>query len=251
MKLHHWISGLGLVLAFLSLAMPVAPAWGGPISFSFLQGTRAGNVDFVRSGSDLIVTLTNTSTFDALVPTDILTAIFFDIPSDPLLTRVSALVPLSSSVLVVGTGANVTPGDRNVGGEWAYKNNLMVNGNNQGVSSVGLNIFGPGDLFPGPDLVPPTTPDGINLGITSAGDNILTGNGGIQGQWLTKNAVVFTLSGYSGEPDADIDSVRFQYGTALDETSIIVPEPGTLVLSSLAVAGLAVSSLRRRRNGKR
>ncbi len=101
--------------------------------------------------------------------------------------------------------------------------------------------LGPGDLFPGVDLVSPTSPDGINLGITSAGDNVLTGNGGISGQWLTKNANVFTLGGYTGEPSANIGRVRFQYGTALTEFSIaVVPEPGSI---TLCLAGMALGAI--------
>ena len=233
-------ANLYLLLLLAIVALDGTPARGGPISFSFSSGTRSAQVDFVRSGSNLIVTLANTSTSDAMVPTDILTGVFFNISGNPSLTRTSAVVPLTSSVVEIGTGTNVTPGDRVVGGEWAYRNSLSVGGNNQGISSSGLGLFGPGDLFPGIDLVSPTSPAGINLGITSAGDNVLTGNGGISGQWLTKNANVFALGGYTGEPSADIGLVRFQYGTALTEFSIeVVPEPGSIIL---CLAGMALGA---------
>ncbi|MBI3839112.1 MAG: PEP-CTERM sorting domain-containing protein, partial [Planctomycetia bacterium] len=227
------------------------PAMGGPITYFFSSGGLAASADFAVSGTDLIVTLTNTSSADALVPTDILTGIFVEMMGDPALTRVSAMVPLSSSVLVGGTGADVTPGDRVVGGEWAYLNNLnQVPPNNEGISSVGLNIFGPGsDLFPGPNLQGPSDPNGIEFGITSAGDNLLTGNGGLSGQDLIKNAVVFTLGGFFGEPSDKIKGVTFQYGTALDEGQFVgqTPEPGSLVLLGLGGAALGAYGWRRRK----
>jgi hypothetical protein len=113
-----------------------------------------------------------------------------------------------------------------------------------------LGIFGPGDLFPGPDLQgPPSgTPDGIQYGITSAADNILTGNGGLSGQHLIKNSVVFTLSGWGGEPDVMITDVTFQYGTSLGEPQYvgIVPEPSTAVLALMAFGFVALRFGRRR-----
>lgn len=237
-----------LLSLFATVALHSIPARGGPISISASSGTHSAQVDFARSGSNLIVTLTNTSTSDAMDPTDILTGVFFNIPSNPALTRTSAMAPVSSPVVEIGTGTDVTPGDRVLGGEWAYLNGLSVGGNNQGISSSGLGIFGPPNLFPGPDLVSPTSPDGVNLGITTAGDNVLTGNGGISGQWLSKNSVVFTLGGYTGEPSQDIGRVRFQYGTDLSEFNIVAPEPGSLALCLASMALIAFRSRNRLRS---
>jgi hypothetical protein len=234
----------GFALA-LAIALTPVSAMGGPITYNFSSGTLAATAVFNRSGSDLVVTLSNTSAADATVPTDILTGIFFEVTGDPLLTRTSALVPLGSSVLVGGTGADVTPVDRVVGGEWAYLNALnQVPATNEGISSSGLGIFGPSNVFPGANLQGPADPAGIQYGITSAGDNLTTGNGGLSGQNLIKNSVVFTLSGYSGEPSANITSVAFQYGTALDEPRVPgielhAPEPGSWVL--LGIGGLALA----------
>ncbi len=236
-----------------ALLLLVQPALAGAISFGFSSGNRAATVNFDSSGGDLIVTLTNTSTFDVLVPTDVLTAVFFELDGNPTLTRVSALLPAGHSVLVGGTGVDVTPGDRVVGGEWSYLSGITnPSGHNQGVSSTGVGSFGPGNLFPGGNLQGPASPDGLQYGITSAGDDLLTGNGGVSGQHLIRNSVVFTLSGFSGEPDNVITAVRFLYGTSLDEpqfegeTTVIVPEPSTL---ALAIGGLAIAGLlcRRRR----
>jgi hypothetical protein len=240
--------------SLMAFAITLVSPWAvmaGPISYNFTSGTRAATVDFARSGTDLIVTLTNTSTFDAMNPTDILTAVFFDVVGNPTLSRTSAIIAPGSFAFTPGTGATVTPVGGVVGGEWAYKNSLAYMLNNQAVSSVGLNIFGPGDLFPGPDLTPPPSPDGVEWGITSIGDNPTTGNGGLIGnnpQDLIKNAVVFTLGGYTGEPSTDILRATFQYGTALDEFSITVPtpEPGSCVLLGLGGIGFAALVARRR-----
>ncbi len=232
-----------LLVTFLAILALSAPTLASSITYSMSSGSKAATAEFVRSGSNLIVTLTNTSTADALVPTDILTGIFFDIVGDPALTRISAMVPLSSSVLVGNNGADVTPVDRVVGGECAYEHTAAVPPNNGGVSSTGLGIFGSGDLFPGDNLAGPASPDGVQYGITSAGDNLLTGNSGI-GEHLIKNSVVFTLGGFTSEPDAVILGVSFQYGTDLSEprvTGFVVPEPGSFVLAiSAAAAALIV-----------
>jgi hypothetical protein len=243
MKLHHLL---------LALLVSAPPAVAGPISYSFSSGDRAAQVDFVRSGSDLIVTLTNTSVADALVPTDILTAVFFDVSGNPLLTRTSALVPLSSAVLVGNSGADVTPLDRIVGGEWSYLNSISdPPAHNEGISSTGVGTFGPGNRFPGANLQGPTSPNGVQYGITTAGDNLLTGNGGLSGEHLIKNAVVFKLAGFGSEPDSVITAARFLYGTSLEEPQFEgtlftpVPEPSSLVLAMLGVAAFALTRLRK------
>jgi len=229
-----------------------ASALAGPITYSFSSGNRSATAEFAKSGSNLVVTLTNTSTADALVPTDVLTGVFFDVIGNLSLTRTSALVPLTSAVRLGGTGADITPGDRVVGGEWSYLNSIVqVPPQNSGISSSGLNIFGPGNLFPGPNLEGPSSPDGIQYGITTAGDNLLTGNGGITGTGLIKNSVVFTLGGWSGEPDAVIVGAYFQYGTALEEPGFTgdIPEPGAWALMGLGSVGLLMA--RRMRGGRR
>ena len=210
-----------------------------PVDFEESYGSLKAKATFDTSGTNLIVTLENTSLNDVLVPIDVLTAVFFDIAGDPALTPVSAVL-LGGSVVYFG---GTDPGGV-VGGEWAYASGLSgaPGDASQGISSTGLGLFGPGDLFPGTDLDSPASPNGLNYGITSAGDNLATGNWPVTGKEpLIKNGVVFTLSGLpEGFALSDISNVYFQYGTSLDEPHIPhAPEPGTLLLFASAIAALA------------
>jgi hypothetical protein len=203
-------------------------AIAAPITYSATVGHRSASATFDVSGTNLIVTLINDSNDDVLVPVDVLTAVFFDVNGASLaLTPVSAVLKAGSSVLFGTTD----PGNV-VGGEWAYRGDLDPAGTPNrayGISSVGLGLFGPGDLFPGTNLQGPASPDGLQYGITSLGDNPATGNTPVTGtNALIQNAVVFTLAGLpdSFDPSTRIENVIWQYGTDLSEPRI--PEPATL-----------------------
>lgn len=237
--------------ALASLAISAGAAHAATVTLSASEGTRSASAVFATSGNTLTVTLTNTSMLDAMQPIDILTGVFFDITGSGVsLTRQSAVVPGSSSILWGGGDAGFA-GGLGVGGEWAYRSGLSggPRGAGYGISSSGLGLFGPGDVFPGTNLQGPTTPDGLQYGITTAGDNPATGNTPVTGtQALIKNAVVFTLTGLPTAFDlARIRNVGFQYGTSLTEPSIYV---STVPLPTAAAAGLAAMGLlvaRRRR----
>src|SRR5207302_8595606 len=92
---------------------------------------------------------------------------------------------------------------------------------------------------------------GIDYGIASAGDNPLTGNGGITGHGpLIKDSIVFTLTAAQGFVLTELgDSVVFQYGTTLTETHVTglppitgnvlppaVPEPSSIAIAATAIA---------------
>ncbi len=88
----------------------------------------------------------------------------------------------------------------------------------------------------------PTSPDGPQYGITSAGDNTATGNGGLLNHAWVKNSVVFTVSGLpQGFSLNQISNVWVQYGTDLSNPSF--PTPGSLSL--LAAAGVIAGRRRR------
>ena len=211
------------------------------VSFEGSSGSLSAGVTFTTSGGNLIVTLTNTSTTDALVNADILTAVFWS--SSVTLSPVSATAALGS----VYDFPTVT----NVGGEWAYNSGFSgPAGTNQGISSTGVNLFGPHDRFDTTsNLLGPDSPGGVQFGIAPAGDDPLTGNGNqLVGEGLIKNEVTFVLSGWSGSL-ASITDVWFQYGTSLTEPGFggeRTPEPATLVLMGVGAAGLWLA--RRRKN---
>lgn len=237
--------GAGVCSLVLAGLLVGASAQGASITYTGTQGDLEASATFSLAGLDLFVTLTNISEADVLVPADVLTAVFFNITNDPMLTRDSAKLAGGSVVHFGGTDAGGV-----VGGEWAYKTGLSgaPGDNSQGISSVGLGLFGPPDLFPGSNLDGPASPNGLNYGITSAGDDVTTGNTPVTGtRPLIQDSVVFELGGV---PDGltldDISNVWFQYGTSLDEPSFPhAPEPTTILLLASAVG--AFSILRRRK----
>lgn len=241
-----------IALAVFGLAGSNAQA----ASFVFSDGNRAAEADFDIVSGNLQVTLTNTSTFDTLVPVDVLTALYFDIAGNPALSATSAVLAPSSSIIYD------TPAT-DVGGEWAYRQGIgsgvLPGDQAYGISSTGLGVFGPPNLFGGTNLAGPVSPGGLQYGIVSAGDDPATGNGGITGSGgLIKNSVIFTLSSLPQSFSLDsISNIRFQYGTSLMEPSFppnnpptdgppVVPEPSSFVLFGIGIAGLGTVIRRRK-----
>lgn len=213
------------------------------VTFSASSGSLSASATFEVSGtSTLTITLANTSLADVTAPNQVLTAVFFDTVPNMTLTPESAILGGGSSVLFFGT----VPGG-NVGGEWAYGANLSdaPGGAQQGTSSTGLGLFGSGN-FDGGNLQGPASVDGLQFGITSLGDNPLTGNTPVTGQYaLIKGSVVFTLSGFS-PLSGTIQNVRFLYGTSLDDTILTGDSPptpdggSTLLLLGLTLVGFGI-----------
>ena len=217
-----------------------------PYTITHVFGTRSASVSFEALGTDLVVVLTNTSANDALVPVDVLTAVFFDLQGAGALGSGSAVLSGGSSVSYDPDGQ---PAGGVVGGEWAYAEGLAGAplSATRGISSAGFGLFG-GPTFPGANLAPPAAIDGLQYGILPAGDLVGTGNGGITGSGgLINNQVTFTLTGLNPAfiPSAStISNVSFQYGTALSEPNSVVPEPTTLL--ALGTGLVALGAARRR-----
>ncbi|OUL34888.1 XDD4 family exosortase-dependent surface protein [Nostoc sp. 106C] len=202
--------------------------------------------DSLISQGKLQVTLTNTGP-GATVPSDILTALFWDITGNPTgLSLSSAIAPK----VVADNGASTTTNvDLKSLDEWKLPN--TGNGSaalpgitqNYGIGTAGLGIFqgGGGQQF--------------NYGIISGYDSP---NPAVAGGTFVKDSATFVLSGLSTNFNIqNINNVRFQYGTALNEPSITknqgtyytspppppqqVPEPATnAALGLLAVSALKV-----------
>src|SRR5262245_24236972 len=107
---------LGFLAAVCAATVNASSA--NAVTFSGSSGSHAASVDFTIVGGQLQVVLSNTSSADAVVPTDVLTAVFFNISGSPSLSRVSATLAAGS---IVFNGPN---GGGNVGGEWAYQSGL-------------------------------------------------------------------------------------------------------------------------------
>lgn len=231
----------------------------GVTTFSFTEGSpRAARATFEASGSNLRIGLTNTSTFDVMVPEENLTALFFDLAGGDSLSPVNALlgdgaVVYQGSTIITDINGDgvVDADDRDVSGEWAYKTKVPTLPATYAISSVGLDdLFGPKDRFDtSMNLAGPKSPDGMQYGILSTGDDPSTGNGGISGSVMSRDSVVFTFSGLDTDFDpADISNVWFHYGTSY--TSPLppppsMPEPATMTALMLG-AGALVGYTRRR-----
>jgi len=238
MSFQNALSVRALAVAVVAGIASVASA---SVTFSGASGNLAASAEFDVSAGSLIIRLTNTSTADVMVPADILTGVYFDVAGSSLsLTPVSATLYGGS---VVHFGSN---GGGNMGGEFAYAAGLIgaPGSANYGISSSGLGLFG-NPNFNGPNLGGPAGVDGLQYGITSAGDNVATGNTPVTGtNELIKNSLEFTLSGLpQGFDLSSIGNVWFQYGTALSEPQVSTPAPGALAL--LGLGGLVAGRRRR------
>jgi len=237
----------------LAAAVLVATQATASVVFTGTSGTLSASVSFEIVGGQLVVVLTNTGGSDTLLPVDLLTAVFFTVTGNQSLSPDMAAMSAGSTT---NTGVAIFPTDPGgvVGGEWAYLNGLSQYGANEGISSTGLGIFGPGNRFPGNNLSGPDDPDGPQFGLASASDNLTTGNPEITGVPITHNSVTFTLGNIGALTLANISNVTFQYGTALDEGHIPgipqlfngkIPEPASITL--LGIGLLAFGASRRKR----
>lgn len=235
-------------------------------STSASAGGRSASATFtqmqVASNYYLQVVLTNTSPAKSSVPTDVLTAMFWDMNQSVGLTKVSATTlptlilqpqysnndPTSASLIAAG----------NVGSEFAYRYDAAGLGGiaagqfQYGVSSSGLGVFGPEDRFDTVNnLEGPDSPDGIQYGITSSLGLDPNHNGGLDHSLIQGSVtLLFNFSGnylpYSSDAGFAtlFGTVRYQFGTALSEPSITgntiaVPAPSGIVLAGIGCAFLA------------
>jgi hypothetical protein len=209
------------------------------------SGSLSATADFELSGNTLTVTLTNTSNADVLVPTDVLTGVYFN--TTHVLTPISAALNASSAFYGPLT---------NVGNGWGYASGVSADGENSAISASGA-VSGLGHSnFSGTS----NSLGGIDYGLLSAGDNAATGNNGVTGSGpLIKNSVTFTLTVAAGFSLSELgNTVVFQYGGNLtdphftsgrgvDPDATVVPAPPSSVLFGVGISALAFIGLSRRR----
>jgi hypothetical protein len=227
-------------------AVAAVLGWSAPVRadlyYSGSSGTQSASAQFNLTGNTLTVRLTNTSSADVLVPTDVLTAVCFN--TTHTLTPVSA--SLGGSTVYYGTLTNV-------GNGWGYGSGLSAHGENSAISATGAFTGLGHSNFSGAS----NALDGLPYGILSAGDNPATGNTGVTGSGpLIKNSVTFVLTAATGFTLSELgNSVVFQYGTMSTDTSLTsggplvlqVPVPASAVLLLAGGCPLAFGNWLRRR----
>ena len=214
----------------------------GDVTASFEMGRLSAEATFAADGNNLLVTLVNTSTYGSRNPSEVLTAVYFNLPGVTL-TPESAVLTDGSVVLFPVTGTGVDSNGE-IGGEYAYLDGLTVvpTGATKVITAVGLDdIAGPPDLFPGEPLWNPDSPDGLGYGLVASTDG---GNPAVTGrQPLVQNGVLFTLSGLPTGFDVDglVADVTFNYGTEFNP----IPAPGAILLGVIGLATTGVIARRK------
>ncbi len=240
------IQKIPLFVAIFALGNSSGLQAGGVFSFS--EGTLAAQATFAQNGTTLIVTLENTSVFDVLSPSDVLTGIFFDLTNidDGSLTPTRAVLGDGSSIWSPKKRDGTDHGE--IGGEYGFRDDLvsLLSETTMVISAVDLGqLIEKSDRFPGKNLFGSRSGllEGIDYGLLSAFDDPLTGDSSVTGKTpFVSNSVVFELAGLPGDfvLDGNISGVRFNYGSNFSP----VPEPSTLVLMAF---GAAATFMRRRR----
>ncbi|MCX7799671.1 MAG: hypothetical protein N2109_04940 [Fimbriimonadales bacterium] len=234
-------------------------ALSSPDTGNNLSATASFATYQVGSSWFLDVVLVNASSdVTDLRPADVLTGLYWTLPSGAALSPVSASLGGSQ---VWHNGAVVSGHPSNVGGEWAFASGLSHSGHSGvfGVSASGLGLFGPSDRFDtSQNLSGPANVGGLEYGILPALTSWpSSANTPVLKNPLVSNSVRFVFSTGSSELSFAPNKVWAQYGTSLSEPSfqltggridgagVPVPEPVTMGLGAAAV-GLAAWRRRRK-----
>jgi hypothetical protein len=241
-----------------------------PVPFASFLGkgsdgsnTLQAKVSFSVSGSHLVIDLSNTATFKTLGPSDILTAVYFDIKGNPKLSNPTAVVA-TGSVLFQTPSQSIlkTPASlmfKSTPGGWDYESGGTKSvSENYGFGTAGLDRFA-GGTSSGGNGGPGNYGVAQNEAFTSFSGYLNNNKKSTDPTPLVKDTVEFTLSGLPTTFKlSDISDVRFQYGTSLSGPSVsgafqgpptvqaVAPEPSSLVLAALGALGFLGYGLRKR-----
>jgi hypothetical protein len=247
---------LGLIPALLLVGLFVcsqtAVADSVIRTWSSSDGRLSAQAEFQASGADLIVILTNTATSPAEVPTDVLTAVYFELDSPITLTPVSGML---NGSIVLNNGPD---GGGNVGGEYGFRDDLdqveefhlPPNAGRMVISAVGVeDLVGTDHVIdPLANLWDQRSPADLAYGLVSLAGIAPQANTPLHTKPLVQNAVEFTLSGLPmgyelGE--SNICKVAFNYGT----DPHITPLPSASLLGGAALGAMGLVGWWRRRRG--
>lgn len=236
------------------LALIAIPGASQAISFSFSDGgDHRASAEFTLVGNQIKVVLTNTYALATTQPNQILTALFWDVASNPSWTKASA-------DLTAGSSWVNDPGNdhESAGKHWAYKHGPMdldaTAGTlirNYGLSATGCGLFGNSDTFESGGSNPVL--NGADYGLTGNAGTTLPGGG--HPDPLIFNSMTFFLNGAAANFDLEtIGNVRFLWGTSVNEFQggggsgnhffTPTPEPATMGFAALAVSA-AIARRRR------
>ena len=153
---------LSIACAALALLAVAVPATRGDVVVEIDADGLGAMATFGLQADKLVVTLANTGQ-DALVPTDVLTAVLFSMDGATLVPE-SGFLGTGSEVLFPGDasspskkgkkgkGESTTPVISEVGGEFGFRDDL-TGSSRFVISSAGLgDLVGTKDMFPGPNL---------------------------------------------------------------------------------------------------
>src|SRR6188508_2528344 len=231
----------------------------------------SASASFTISGAlgsrQLTILLTNTdAATGANAPTDapnVLTGLFFNLGTSTF-TPASATLESNASIIQTSKCEVNCVGQTNVGGEFSYASGGAgwLAGTTQGIASSGyLNANTNARNFNGVNYDDPAALDGINFGMVPDTWVAGSGNGGLDKVALIEGTVKFVLNIPDGLTEDQIKNVYFTYGTSAGEKTLgsqttttsssstttvrSVPEPLTLSMLGIALAGFAYR-LRRR-----
>jgi hypothetical protein len=262
------------LITVLALAV-CAPRADATVLFSASGSGLSAQASFEITGSagsrQLTILLTNTDTATGtgapLAPAEVLTGLFFNLGTSTF-TPVSATLVNGGQIIQTANCDKPCASSTNPGGEFSYASGGVnwLSGTTQGISSSGyLNANTNMGNFNGPNYDDPKALDGINFGIVPDGWAPFSGNGGLDGVALVDGTVKFVLNIPDGLKESDIKNVYFTYGTAAGEgtlqattsgtptttggqtTNGTVPEPATLSMLGLALAGVSYRLRKRSR----